>query len=231
MDKTGWLTWRIAKRWKRPLRVTVGMASLAGDGYVSGDSVCYGEVGRETFAVVLSDGMGNGHRAAEESGLIVRTVYQLLSANYPPELALPITNAVMLYRSAGGEEFYSTLDLALINLHSGNLQLYKTGASLTVIRRRKRLGIVRMSSLPMGVVGDLPVPSWTCHLRSGDQILLLSDGIAEAGRRENCWLTDAILDQLSSDPHSVAENLIRRAAERAGETEKDDMTAVVIVVQ
>ena len=232
MDKLRWLTWRITKGWRQPLHVLVGKASLAGNGYVSGDSVSYGEVGPGVFSVVLSDGMGCGRKASEESRLIVQTVDHLLRAGYSPPLALQVTNAVMLHRSRDGEESYSTLDLALIDLYSGNLQLYKTGASLTLIRRGKRLGIVTMSSLPMGVVGDLPVPLWKYRLRSGDQILLLSDGVAEAGRRQGIhWLRDTILGQPSSDPQEAAEFLIRQARMRLGEKEKDDMTAVVIVVQ
>jgi len=232
MDKLRWLTGRIADEWKRPLHVLVGQASLAGDGIVSGDSVCYGEVGPGVFSVVLSDGMGCGRRASEESSLIVQTVDQLLRAGYAPPLAVQVTNAVMLYRVGAGEESYSTLDLALIDLHSKNLQLYKTGASLTVIRRGTKLAVVTMPSLPMGVVGDLPVPSWTCRLRAGDQILLLSDGVAEAGRRLGFrWLMEAILSQTSSDPRAAAELLIRRARQQMEGKEKDDMTAVVIVVQ
>ena len=232
MDKTRWLTWGFTKGWKTPFCVTVGQAGLAGSGLVSGDSVCYGEVTNGIFAVVLSDGMGSGRRAKRESDLIVRTVDHLLRAGYSPELALKITNAVMRYRAENGEELYSTLDLALIDLHSGNLQLYKTGASLTLIRRGKRLGVVTIPSLPMGVVGDLPVPSLQYRLRSGDQILLFSDGVAEAGRRSGIrWLSDMILSQTSSDPRTLAELLVRCAVDQAGRTEKDDMTAVVIVVQ
>ena len=232
MDKTCWLRKRGVKEQGKPLRVSVGLAGLAGSGLVSGDSVCYGEIGKGIFAVVLSDGMGSGRRAKRESELIVQTVEHLLRAGYSPPLALQITNAVMVYRAGRGEECYSSLDLALIDLQTGNLQLYKTGASLTLIRRGNQLDVVMLPSLPMGVVGDLPVPSWNHRLRTGDQLILLSDGIAEAGRRQGIrWLKDEIFDQTSSDPCAAAEHLLHRARAVMGGKEKDDMTAVVLVVQ
>lgn len=215
---------------ERRYRLKVGKAGASGNGQVSGDSVYYGEVRRGCYAVALSDGMGSGRKAAEESNLTVQTMYRLLTAGFQPELALRIMNSILLY--GAGDEIYSTLDLALIDLYTGNLQLYKTGASLTLLRRGDQVEVVKIPALPMGIVGDIPVPSVDYRLKPGDQILLLSDGVADAGRHQGIqWLTEAIASLTSSDPQTVADLLIQRAMAQAGTKEKDDMTAVVIVVQ
>ncbi|MBQ8590512.1 MAG: SpoIIE family protein phosphatase [Firmicutes bacterium] len=215
---------------ERRIRIRVGKAGVAVDGQVSGDSVYYGEIRRGCFAVALSDGMGSGRRAAEESNLTVQTIYRLLAAGFQAELALRIMNSILLYRA--GDEIYSTLDLALIDEYTGSLQLYKTGASLTLIKRNDRVEVIKIPALPMGIVGDIPVPSMEYKLKPGDQILLLSDGVAEAGRGQGIqWLTETISGLSSSDPQTVADLLIYKATEHCDEKEKDDMTAVVIVVR
>ncbi|MBO4992579.1 MAG: SpoIIE family protein phosphatase [Firmicutes bacterium] len=216
---------------RRPIRfrLTVAKAGFARDAQVSGDSVYCGEVRRGTYAVALSDGMGNGRRAAEESNLTVQTVYRLLAAGFQPELALRIMNSILLYR--GGDEIYSTLDLGLFDLYSGELQLYKIGGSITFLKRGDQVEAVKIPALPMGIVGDIEVPSIACRLRPGDQVMLLSDGVAEAGRNQGIqWLTETISALKSTDPQTLADLLINKAVERCGIKEKDDMTAVVVVV-
>ncbi len=179
--------------------------------------------------MALSDGMGNGQRAAEESNLTVQTIYRLLSAGFQPELALRIMNSILLYKAQ--DEVYSTLDLALLDLFTGELQLYKIGAAVTFIKRNGQVEAVKIPALPMGIVGDISVPSVKCRLRRGDQLFLLSDGITEAGRSEGIeWLTDTIEALQSSDPQTLADLVINKASERCGIREKDDMTAVVVVV-
>lgn len=210
-------------------RLRVGRAGYARDGQVSGDSVHCAEINRGQYAVALSDGMGNGQRAAEESNLTVQTIYRLLSAGFQPELALRIMNSILLYKAQ--DEVYSTLDLALLDLFTGELQLYKIGAAVTFIKRNGQVEAVKIPALPMGIVGDISVPSVKCRLRRGDQLFLLSDGITEAGRSEGIeWLTDTIEALQSSDPQTLADLVINKASERCGIREKDDMTAVVVVV-
>lgn len=211
------------------LRLAVGKAGFARDNQVSGDSVYCGEIRKGQYAVALSDGMGNGRRAAEESNLTVQTIYRLLAAGFQPELALHIMNSILLYRA--GDEIYSTLDLALFDLYSGELRLYKIGGSLTLLKRGDRVEVVKIPALPMGIVGEIAVPSVSYRLKPGDQIMLLSDGVAEAGRSQGIqWLTEAIGQMKSTDPQTLADLLISKAVKRCGVREKDDMTAVVVVV-
>lgn len=210
-------------------RLTVGKTGFARDGQASGDSVYCGETQKGRYAVALSDGMGNGRRAAEESNLTVQTIHRLLAAGFQPELALRIMNSILLYRA--GDEIYSTLDLALFDLCSGELQLYKIGGSVTFIKRGDQVEVVKIPALPMGIVGDITVPSVTYRLKPGDQVILLSDGVAEAGRSQGIqWLTEAIAQLKSTDPQTLSDLLINKAVERCGIKEKDDMTAVVVVV-
>jgi len=70
-------------------------------------------------------------------------------------------------------------------------------------------------------------------------VLLVSDGISEAGCIENVneadhegdnWIEKALLEIKSSDPQTVSDLLLSKAIERYGDGEKDDMSILAFTV-
>lgn len=173
-----------------------GTAGYARCENISGDSTLCSHIRKGEYLLALADGMGKGQRAAQESSLTLNTLHNLMRAGFEPELALRMINSLLLMKST--EEIFSTLDMGIVNLYTGQLNLYKIGAATTFIKRGDRVETVKASSLPLGMVEKISVDSIQVRLRRGDQIIIVSDGITEADRGR-LRSTDAVLRQTGTE--------------------------------
>ncbi|WP_206459937.1 SpoIIE family protein phosphatase [Anaerovorax sp. IOR16] len=207
-----------------------GVSTYAKAEGISGDSYLCTEFRPGEYMMVLSDGMGKGKKAAEESALTVNTLHYLMKAGFDAELALKIINSILLVKST--EEIFSTVDLALLNLYTGRMKLFKIGGAATFIKRGNEVDMIKVSALPIGIIDQIPIESLEVTLRKGDQIILVSDGITEADRGELglLWLKEAIAGIKSTDPQTAADLIINKAVERCGIRERDDMTVIVTTI-
>lgn len=210
--------------------VQMGVSGYAKSDGVSGDSYLCTEFRPGQYMIVLSDGMGKGKKAAEESTLTVNTLHHLMKAGFDAELALKVINSMLLVKST--EEIFSTVDLALLNLYTGRMKLFKIGGAATFIKRGDSVEMIKVSALPIGIIDQIPIESLEVTLRKGDQVILVSDGITEADRGELglLWLKEAIEGIKSTDPQTAADLIINKAVERCGIRERDDMTVIVTTI-
>jgi len=98
--------------------VFTGMSKMTKEGgRISGDnySFIYPEPG--TVVMTLSDGMGTGESACEESESVVELLEQFIEAGFRKESAIKLINSILVLRSE--EQTFSTIDLSVINLYSG----------------------------------------------------------------------------------------------------------------
>lgn len=197
---------------------------------ISGDSCMWEELPDGTLALVLSDGMGTGKRAASESNLAVTTVIRLLKAGLEVELVLKLLNSILLLNAE--QEIFSTMDLGIFNPATGKIRFYKIGAAATFIKRKNRVEILNVSAMPMGIVDGLKIDYVTVSLNPGDQIIMISDGITDSRRDDPGmdWLKKTICEIKSRDPQTMCDLIINQAAENYGFNEKDDMTVLAMRV-
>ena len=73
-----------------------------------------------------------GKQAQAESTLVVDLLEKLLEAGFSRESALKLMNSAMVI--SAGEESYSTVDFATIDMYTGELELAKTGAAPSFIK-------------------------------------------------------------------------------------------------
>lgn len=100
------------------------------------------------YHVCVSDGMGSGKQAQAESTLVVDLLEKLLEAGFSRESALKLMNSAMVI--SAGEESYSTVDFATIDMYTGELELAKTGAAPSFIKSGKKVSVIENESLPAG---------------------------------------------------------------------------------
>ncbi|MGI6751509.1 MAG: SpoIIE family protein phosphatase [Anaerovoracaceae bacterium] len=219
-----------AKKRKPRYKIKIGVSSFAKDQDVSGDSYLCEFLGEEDYLIVLSDGMGKGRRAAEESTTTVNTLRDLLKAGFDVEIALRIINSILLFKSA--DEIFSTVDMGLFNPHTGRMKLFKIGAATTYIKRDEQIRTIKIPALPMGIIEKISIESVEIKVRKGDAIVIVSDGIVDAagGEGDSEWLEDAIRSIRSKDPQTMADLIINKAIEQYGLKERDDMTVIVSMV-
>ncbi len=197
---------------------------------ISGDNYTFGE-GDNNYFVALSDGMGTGKRAKDESNTAIELLESFLEAKFDKELTLKTINSILMLKS--NDEIFTTFDISLLDLYSGKLQVIKMGAPATFIKRKNEVKIINSQSLPVGILKDVDFNIYEEYLEDGDIIIMMSDGVLEANRNiENVekWMKDIIKSINSINPKVIADTILEVAKNISKNQIRDDMTVLVIKV-
>ncbi|WP_010094847.1 stage II sporulation protein E [Ornithinibacillus scapharcae] len=213
--------------------VETGVAHAAkGGGIISGDSYTMIELGAGKYAMAISDGMGNGVRASEESRETLRLLQQILQTGIPEKVAIKSINSILALRTT--DEMFATLDLAVINLHNAFVRFLKIGSTPSFVKRGSQLMKIEASNLPMGIIQEFDVDIVNEQLKAEDILIMMSDGIFEGPKHvENIdlWLKRKIREMETDNPQEIADLLLEEVIRtRSGEIE-DDMTVLVAKVK
>lgn len=206
---------------------TVGTASIgAGGSSISGDACVAKHCDGGRMLMVLCDGMGHGQEARAQSEKTLELLQLLLEAGYSRRQAIVAVNGIML---TACRECFTTVDLCDVDLWTGRVLCEKLGACATWVVRGDHLKKVEAPSLPLGILEEAK----PCHveytLHSGDILLLMSDGVADAFRDEED-LKHAIGESLYIQPQRMADALLRAALMAGGDSPRDDMTVMVLLL-
>lgn len=194
---------------------------------VSGDNYTFGERCNNYFAVI-SDGMGVGHKASQESDITISLLEKFLEAGFDKELALKTINSVLVLKSS--DEMLATIDMSIIDLYRGKTQFVKIGSAPTFIKKKNRVQIINSHSLPVGILRDVDIQVYEEELEDGDFIIMVSDGILDANYDEENkerWMAKVIQNIESVNPQAIADGIMDSALEACGGTANDDMTVLV----
>ncbi|WP_442956482.1 stage II sporulation protein E [Paenibacillus sp. YIM B09110] len=209
--------------------VETGIAGAAkGGDWLSGDSFTMTELGNGKFAVAISDGMGNGERAREESSAALSILQQLLQSGMDEKLAVKSVNSVLLLRSS--DEMFATVDLAIVDLYSAQTTFMKIGSTPSFIRRGNEVILITANNLPIGILQDIDVDMISVQLLPGDTLVMMSDGIYDApGHAVNkeMWMKRIIGELKTDDPQEMADALLERVVRYHEGEIVDDMTVLV----
>ncbi|MFP3489181.1 SpoIIE family protein phosphatase, partial [Staphylococcus sp. SIMBA_130] len=104
------------------------------------------ELGAGKFAMAISDGMGNGNRAREESMETLRLLQQILQTGIPEKVAIKSINSILSLRTT--DEMFATLDLAMMDLHDASVRFLKIGSTPSFIKRGEKMIKIEASNLP-----------------------------------------------------------------------------------
>ncbi len=156
-----------------------GVARIGKDcNKISGDNFMMRELGGGKLAVALSDGMGSGEKACRESTLVMELLEELLEAGFPAKAAIQMINTTLVM---GREEIhFSTVDLSMFDLYTGECRLIKAGASSTFIKKGNKVERISSSSLPIGVMHSIEIESVQRTLEDGDFVVMITDGVLDA---------------------------------------------------
>lgn len=176
--------------------------------------------------VILSDGMGTGGRAAIDSAMTVELFSRLIKAGISLDTALSITNSALSIKSE--DESLSTLDVAEIDLFSGNAVILKAGAAPSFYTSSGKVKTVEIPSTPLGILSKVKFSRYALRLRGGDTLVMVSDGILGCGSN---WLRDEIKSFSGGpDASGFSEAVLDSAQRRCGE-KFDDMTVITVVAE
>lgn len=210
-------------------QLDVGISHAAQNGgFISGDSYSTMELAAGKFALAISDGMGNGRRASEESMQTLRLLQQILQSGIDEQVAIKSINSVLSLRMT--DEVFSTLDLAMVDLQTAHVQFLKIGSTPSFIKRGKQVIQVESSNLPIGIVKEFDVEVVDEQLQDGDLLIMTSDGIFEAPKmveNQSIWLKRIIKQLNTDDPQDIADLLLEEVIRQSSGLIEDDMTILV----
>lgn len=213
----------------KSFRVETGVASAAkGGGWVSGDNLNTMEVGNGKYALAISDGMGNGERAHQESRETLALLRRVLQSGIEETVAIKSINSVLSLRST--DEMFSTLDLAVIDLQTAKTKFLKIGSTPSFIKRGDHVFSVSANNLPMGILQEIEVDVVCEQLKAGDLLIMITDGIYDAARNienKEVWMKRMISEMITDDPQEVADLLLEKVVRFQHGQIIDDMTVVV----
>ncbi len=152
--------------------------SSAKDDTPSGDKCGYFTDGLGYAYIFISDGMGSGAQAALDSEITSRLFKRLIRSGMSCECAVKMINSVMLTKS--DEESFATLDIARIDLETGELVLCKSGAAATLIKYDNAVMMFSLASNPVGIIHNPHTCTKECNFTEGNVLVMMSDGVPEA---------------------------------------------------
>jgi stage II sporulation protein E len=150
-----------------------------------------------------------------------------MAAGLSAEIAINTINSVLMVRSE--TETFSTVDLALVDLGTGRVELVKIGAAPSFIKRGPNVTVVKSATVPLGIVDHVQIEPETRTMRPGDFLIMLTDGIWDVAKSEEDkerWIIQHLQRESSVDPEEIAERLLARALEISPDA-GDDMTVLV----
>jgi stage II sporulation protein E len=213
---------------ERPIySVEVGVAQLSEErGKLCGDSYKYFCDGKGKFILLLSDGMGTGGRAAVDSAMVSGLMSRMISSGFGYDCSLKIINSSMLFKST--DESLATVDIASIDLFSGECELRKAGAAPTLIRKSGRVGNAASTSLPPGILRNVSFDYAKVNLKKDDIVVMLSDGATTEGTK---WISEIIANWDICSAQKLADDIALAARRRRSDGHSDDITVLTAIIK
>ena len=190
----------------------------------SGDTHSVIKIDEGKFMVALSDGMGSGEYARQISESTISLLESFYRAKMPSELILSTVNKLLSFQK---EETFACVDIAVVNLNSGNADIVKIGSPMGFILSGNTIRVLETSSLPLGILEAVRPDTSSYTLSANDILLFISDGVSDAFG-STADLYETLRTVPLNNPQQLVDCLLERALQAYGGKAKDDMTAVAV---
>jgi stage II sporulation protein E len=153
---------------------------------------------------------------------------RLLGTGFNKETSINLINSAIL--NANKEDMYATLDIGIFDLYGGKMELIKSGACPTYVKRNHNVSVIKSTSLPAGIVNDIKVDAYDKEIEDGDIIILCSDGIIESNNEysnKELWIKYLLEDIQTDSPERIADIILKEAIDNNIGKAKDDMSVIV----
>ncbi len=215
------------------LKAFTGLARVAKSGEtVSGDNYSFLELQTGELVMVLADGMGSGEFAFRDSVNLIEVLEHLIEAGFEKKSALRLLNTLFVVNYEG--KSFTTLDMTVVNLHTGVCEILKSGAAATFIRKSDHVETIESKALPVGVDMEAECDEVSVQLEDSDMVIMVSDGVIDGfygGRvpfgEEGDTLEHLIMSLSCQNPNDMANQILMHALARSSREATDDMSVLV----
>ena len=209
-----------------------GIAKARKDGsIVSGDMISQIRLGDGKYMYAISDGMGSGPDAMKNSKIAISMLERLLGSGFNKDTSIKLINSAIL--TANKDDNYATLDISILDLYAGNMELLKNGACPTYVKKNRNVSLIKSTSLPTGIMKNIQIDTYDKDLEDGDIVVMCSDGILDSNMEfanRDLWLKYLLEDIQTDIPERIADIILREAIDNCVGKPKDDMSVIVFKV-
>jgi phosphoserine phosphatase RsbU/P len=178
------------------------------------------------LAVVLADVSGKGVSAALLANTLQGMVYSHLSAGMPLPDIVAAVNRFFTQKHLG--EKYATAIIVRLS-PDGELEYVNCGHIPPLVVSGHQVSRPEHGNLPVGLLADATYQSDHCHLKPGDRLVLVTDGVTEAENARGDFFENERLEEVAARTSSV-EDILSAVADFCGGTPLgDDCTVVELV--
>jgi len=208
-------------------RILTGVARTAKEGEnVSGDNYSFIRLSGGKVIMTITDGMGSGKSAYEESEKAIELLEQFVQAGFKEDMALRLINSSLLLDDDGDD--FSTVDICVINLHTAECRFIKCGAPSAFIRKKDYVKVVTTETIPVGILPEINTVQMSHKLVAGDFVIMLSDEITVSFMTnpddDICELIQSIK---TDNPQELADSILSEVLNTGRYHAKDDMSVLV----
>lgn len=208
-------------------RILTGVARAAKSGEdVSGDNYSFIRLSGGRVIMTITDGMGSGIPAYEESEKVIELIEQFVQAGFREDMALRLVNSSMLLD--GEKDDFSTVDICVIDLNKATCECMKYGAPSTFIRKKDKVEVIDSEEIPIGILPDITTTDSVHRLNTGDFVVMLSDGITDSFQSGSNEAVSELIRGIDTDnPQELADRILSEALNRNMHGAGDDMSVLV----
>ncbi len=199
---------------------------------VGGDFYDLFELGDGTVGILIGDVSGKGLEAATITSMVKSTIRAFAYKGLTPAHILTEANRVIC-RQLGLNQFV-TMMYGTLNPNTGQMIVSRAGHPEIIIWvKNKCVFCCDESNLPLGVLEDIVYEQSEIILSKGDGVILYTDGLTEARRKNQLLGEDMMIVELNKIIHGkgsqeVAHGLVNIAKDFVSGKPQDDIAVVVL---
>ncbi len=196
---------------------------------ISGDIYTEFVSENERYYAILCDGMGRGRKAYRESKMTVELLKEFIRTGFLKDKAVNMINSTLAIK--GDDECFSTVDMFEFDTVTGDAEFLKIGSAESFIKHKEYVETLSSASLPVGIIDDVKTETIKRRLSSGDIVVMVSDGVGEAGYGvlKGEWIK-RLIKTSTGDINCLSEEILAEAIRRSSPDKEDDMTVAVIKI-
>lgn len=201
---------------------------------VAGDFYQFIELEDQRLGVLIADVSGHGVPAALIAAMLKTAVQSVASCAESPRDVLQSLNRML---SGQGQDQFVTAAYLFIDAENHKARYSAAGHPPLLLSRAGTLQRIESNGLVFGVATQPDYPVRDIELRTGDRLLLYTDGVIEPENAKgesfgDSRLEQAVLAAQMSTPSDLPDRLLKeiRAWRPGSMAQQDDITVVVIDV-
>lgn len=194
---------------------------------VSGDSIINVRLKDGKYLIALSDGMGTGEKAKQGSEQALKMLQSLLMSGFDKSTSMELINTSLINKN---DEMFATLDIAIVDLYKGTVEMIKSGACPTYFKNNKKVQVIKSKSLPAGMINDINLEVFEKDIENKEIMLMCTDGVLDSNveyKNKELWIKYLIEDIETDNTKKIADLLLNEAIDNNFGVPKDDMSIFV----